>query len=512
VPSPEEAGQGDRRLEVTLGLLLVGLTAFTIIAFVAPNVGVATVSERLDLVLNTGAMLAAIAVAALAWARYRVSGEARSFYHAGAFTTLASVNAAVLIIHVLNRGAEFGFSMDDPGPLPVIAYVIARFVAAALLVVGGLAAIRQTSLAHRPAVVLVLAPSILTLALLGLIAFGRESIALPITSEGLDHLRRLPGEPMELSMLSAGLVASQLGIGALFAAAAWLAYRTAKRGDRPADAYLSIGLVLAAFSQVHAAVNPGSFAGMVTTADALRIAFYGALLAGVLVQTRTDVRAIGEANAQLRRLRDADVKRALLEERGRLAREVHDGLAQDLWTARLKQGRLAGMLEDGEARELAVEVMETIDTGIADARQAVMAMRAGSTDGPLLEVVQRYVDDFADRFAIEADFGAIGAVPELPARTQAELLRIVQEALNNVRKHADATVVRVRATSENGTFRLVVTDNGRGFEPSRTSDGFGLAGMRERADLIGALLEVASAPRDGTRVAVSLQHTGSGAE
>jgi signal transduction histidine kinase len=202
----------------------------------------------------------------------------------------------------------------------------------------------------------------------------------------------------------------------------------------------------------------------------------------------------------------------LLEERGRLAREVHDGLAQDLWTARLKQGRLAGMLEDGEARELAVEVMETIDTGIADARQAVMAMRAGSTDGPLLEVVQRYVDDFADRFAIEADFGAIGAVPELPARTQAELLRIVQEALNNVRKHADATVVRVRATSENGTFRLVVTDNGRGFEPSRTSDGFGLAGMRERADLIGALLEVASAPRDGTRVAVSLQHTWSGAE
>jgi hypothetical protein len=141
--------------------------------------------------------------------------------------------------------------------------------------------------------------------------------------------------------------------------------------------------------------------------------------------------------------------------------------------------------------------METIDTGIADARQAVMAMRAGSTDAPLLEVVQRYVEDFADRFAIDADFEATGAAPELPARTQAELLRIVQEALNNVRKHADATVVRVRATSENGTFRLVVTDNGRGFEPGRAGNGFGLAGMRERADLIGAELEIESRPRDG---------------
>ena len=92
MPRPNAAESGERRLRIVLGLLLLGLTVFTALVFLAPDVRIAVVNERLDLIINTGATLGAGAIAALAWARYRVTAEARSFYQAGAFLTLAAVN------------------------------------------------------------------------------------------------------------------------------------------------------------------------------------------------------------------------------------------------------------------------------------------------------------------------------------------------------------------------------------------------------------------------------------
>ena len=496
------AESGERRLRIVLGLLFLGLTAFTALVFATPDVRIAVINERLDVIINTGTTLGAGAIAALAWARYRVTSEARSFYQAGAFLTLAAVNGSVMAVLALDRGPELGFDLADPGPMPIISFVLARFVAAALLLIGGWAALRQEFLPRRHAALLVVAPAVLTITLLSILRRGE--VAMPLSAEALDHLRRLPGEPLEPSVVSAGLLGVQLGIGAMFLAAAWLAYRSTIRDHRWTDAYLAIGLVLAAFSQVHFALNPGSYAALVTTGDALRAGFYAVLLAGVIVQSRADVDAIEAANAELRVLRDADVQRALLEERARLAREVHDGLAQDLWYARLKQGRLAKLVDGDEARELVQEVMTAIDSGIAEARQTVMAMRAGSTDAPLLEVVKRYVEDFGDRFALDVRFSASGDLPELPARAQAEILRIVQEALNNVRKHADATVVRVEATADEEWLTMSVTDNGRGFQPDQATRGYGLSGMRERAELIGGRLEIDAAVSDGTRVRITV--------
>jgi signal transduction histidine kinase len=498
---------GERQLQVVLGLLVLGLTLFTVLAFFSTNVQVAVINERLDLIINTIATAGAGAIAALAWARYRVTAEGRSFYQAGAFLTLASVNAGVMWVIAMDRGPELGFSLQDPGPLPIFSFLLARFVAAALLLIGGLAAIRRTVLERRMAAVLVIAPAVLTLTLLSILRRSGE-VATPLSQEAIDHLRRLPGEPLEPSLVSTGLLAVQVAIGLMFLGAAWLAYRSAMTDRRPMDIYLSIGLILAAFSQVHFAANPGSYAALVTTGDLLRVGFYAALLAGVIVQTRADTRTIIDANRELRLLRDAEVGRALLEERGRLAREVHDGLAQDLWYARLKLGRLAQMVPEGEPRELAEDVMNGIDSGIADARQTVMAMRAGSTDAPLLELLQRYADDFGDRFALDVRFESAGEPPELPARVQAEILRIAQEALNNVRKHADATVVRVGVSAGEDGLTIRVIDNGKGFEPDRSTRGFGLVGMRERAGLIGARLKIESAPSDGTRVTLSVPSRG----
>jgi signal transduction histidine kinase len=203
----------------------------------------------------------------------------------------------------------------------------------------------------------------------------------------------------------------------------------------------------------------------------------------------------------------AEIDRAALEERARLARELHDGLAQDLWLAKLKAGRLSALvtLEEG-GMALCAELESAIDAGLADARQAVMALRvsAQGSDAPLADLLGRYIDDFGDRFGLRVEFACPAGFPQLDHRAEAELLRIAQEALNNVRRHADATVVRVSLDRTPEGVVLSIRDNGRGFDPAALVDGgYGLSSMKERATIINALLTITSREQGGTDVTVS---------
>ena len=180
---------------------------------------------------------------------------------------------------------------------------------------------------------------------------------------------------------------------------------------------------------------------LVTTGDLLRVAFYAILLVAVAAETRQDVRDLHAANAELVRLRDAAAAQATAEERARLAREIHDGMSQQLWLARLKQGRLLteGGLSD-EALVLAADVTGSIESALDEAKQAILALRPAEGSS-FVEVMERYVDEFSDRFGIPAEHSIDAVVERLGPRAQAELLRIAQEALANARKHADATRV-----------------------------------------------------------------------
>lgn len=213
-----------------------------------------------------------------------------------------------------------------------------------------------------------------------------------------------------------------------------------------------------------------------------------------------DISALREVELQL-----VDRERALAgaQERERLARELHDGLAQDLWLAKLKATRLATQHELGpEARALTDELTAAVDAGISEAREAVAAMRyVGEEGAPLREVLSRLLEDFEDRFGLAIEFECDPQLPTPSARTEAEILRIAQEALTNVRRHADATLVRVRVAVEGDQLVLEVRDNGCGFEIETVGESpYGLAGMRERAELIGGRIEIETAPRRGTRV------------
>ena len=112
--------------------------------------------------------------------------------------------------------------------------------------------------------------------------------------------------------------------------------------------------------------------------------------------------------------------------------------------------------------------------------------------------------DFSDRFGIAAECRCDAAADRLSPRAQAELLRIVQEALANVRKHADATLVRVEL-SDRRRLELRVTDNGRGFATDQVGRaGYGLSSMEQRAAIIGGSLTIDSREQDGTRVLVQM--------
>jgi len=164
----------------------------------------------------------------------------------------------------------------------------------------------------------------------------------------------------------------------------------------------------------------------------------------------------------------------------------------------------AALGKDPEARALVSDASDAIDQGLAEAHQAVMAMRiAAAEDGSFGQLLARYTEDFEDRFGQRIRVECDPALPELPARTQAELLRIAQEALANVHRHADAKVALIRARVEDGWFVLVIQDDGRGFEVGEPGQSdFGLLAMRERAAMIGGELSIDSHPGGGTRVEV----------
>jgi signal transduction histidine kinase len=485
------------RLDTAIIALAVGLTAVTATAMIDAPLGALVESRVLDVAINVTATLVGAAVAILAWVRWRETRAPAALYESSAFLALSTVNALTLGLVFAGLDASFGLTPDRPSAGPVYLWTLARLSAAVLLVVGAVRGLRR-SRPLVPAVVVAFLPTAALLVLgVVLLALGPTLPPLVPADAVFDRASVDAGPAV------AAVAAVQAVVFCLFIVAAILYRRLFVRGRSISSAFLSVGLVIAAFSQVHFAFSPIASVGLVTSSDLLRVVFYAVLFLGIQAELEADLGALRRANVELERLREVDAANAALAERTRLAREIHDGLAQDLWYAKLKLGRLVQapeLVED--SRAAGREVLTAVDSALAEARQAVMAMRVDPSSGSTLaDVLRSYVDDFGDRFALRTEFTAEPGVPRLPPRTEAEVLRIVQEAMNNVRKHADATLIRVRAECRDGMVEVTVTDNGRGFDPERVPDSrFGLRGMRERAELVGASLSVRSAPSDGTVV------------
>ena len=225
-----------------------------------------------------------------------------------------------------------------------------------------------------------------------------------------------------------------------------------------------------------------------------------------------DVTALRESTAALERSR-AEL-RALAthlqdvreEERTRLSREVHDVIGQQLTAIRLGVGWFGRRYpSDGEAAERLGEVRATIDETIGHARQIASDLRPGVLDDfGLASAVEWQAERFQDRAGTPCAVEVRGQT-EPPGDVATAAFRVLQEALTNVARHAGAGRVAVTLELGAGSLRLVVADDGRGFDAARTERrSLGLVGMRERAGALGGRLEVRGTPGQGTVVECTL--------
>ena len=233
--------------------------------------------------------------------------------------------------------------------------------------------------------------------------------------------------------------------------------------------------------------------------------------------------ALAIQNARLHR-RVGDL--AIAEERERIAREMHDSLAQVLGYVNTKTQAVQELLRQGQTERASAHVGqlgEAARAAYADVREGILALRTSLGPGRgLLEALQEYLHLWREQSGIEAELSVqpVGAsLDRLPPAAELQLLRIVQEALANVRKHAGARHAVVRISVEPGAVETVISDDGAGFDPARAhladdrSPRFGLSTMRERAESAGGTLEIVSMPGQGTRIAVRIPtHPASGFE
>jgi signal transduction histidine kinase len=222
-----------------------------------------------------------------------------------------------------------------------------------------------------------------------------------------------------------------------------------------------------------------------------------------------------ELRAKEQRLRELSSRAVLLQEAERrvIARELHDSAGQALTAIRINLQIIAQLEQSGgneRVAGLASRTLTIADATLEEIRRAVSMLGPAILDDVgLVAAIQRLCDDFGERSDLRID-SDLAELPQggLSAALESVCYRVAQEALTNVARHARATHVRVALTLDPGAVHLEVADNGQGFDPSPrprgSPGGRGLVGMRERVELLGGTLRIATQPGGGTTITVDL--------
>jgi signal transduction histidine kinase len=222
------------------------------------------------------------------------------------------------------------------------------------------------------------------------------------------------------------------------------------------------------------------------------------------------------------RLREKGIERAraeaeftaILAERNRMAREIHDTLAQGLGAISMQLELVKSQISpdsNGAAKHLE-QAHELVRHSLTDARKSIWNMRSQVLEtGDLASALTGVLQQLADGTGVEGNIHVLGRPRRLPPVTENNLLRIGQEAITNSMKHAHAKQIEVELEFADKEVRLRVNDNGKGFNDVRPpvgESGFGLLGMRERAEQLQARLTIRSNPGRGTEVILIVPVTG----
>ena len=217
------------------------------------------------------------------------------------------------------------------------------------------------------------------------------------------------------------------------------------------------------------------------------------------------VRAAAKENVLIRHQYDA-----ILAERGRLARELHDTLEQALAGVKLQLEAVLGTLDVAptKARKSLEVARDMLRYGLDEARRSIMDLRSSALEaGDLPEALTEMARQMTQESQLSADVRVVGAYRRLEGAQEHHLLRIGLEALTNVVKHANAHRVEIELRLEPRDVHLVVRDDGDGFREAPDLGGgerFGLRGISERVDKLGGTLHIGNRPEGGAEVAVSV--------
>jgi signal transduction histidine kinase len=443
-------------------VLLFGLLGATLALFLAyPTLRHPYSLPELKLVLATTFMLAGGLVALLSATRFAVEGRRFDlFLCTGFFVT----SAAWLAFSVIPSVAKAETHRTE-----LWAAIIGRMLGWALIAAAPFAGGR---IQHRK---FVLSNAILASIGCLIIVWGMSrslGLTLPNLNPAVD-----PTVPSSLT----GVLAAQSLLNLL--AVIGFANRFRQKGE-DLDRWLALGATLMLFSSLHFLFTPLINAGDVSQGDWLRLLAYGVLLVGVW-----------------RAIRGSEFGRAVAEERARVAREIHDGLAQYLFAISTH----ASMLENGA--DLAKTLPALKEAALAaqqEARYAILALSSASGRAPFDAALRRYVDFLTADGSLEVEL-EIDSTITLGPDEQIELFRIVQEGLANSRKHAGAQHAWVQIGERAGERFVALRDDGAGFDATEGGAGQGLRNMRERAASIGGALTLSSSPGAGTALEVLLR-------
>jgi signal transduction histidine kinase len=438
-----------------------GAAAVTALAFAVPSVQYAYRSPSLHVAIETTNALIALLAAYLVFGRFRVSALLSDLVLVCALTLFAFTNLFFLALPLAVPSAY-----PDSGA--TWTSVLGILLATAAFGAGGFASERRLRNPARAAGLgVALCIWLVTGAGVCIAVFaGDTSAGFPawLSPESADR-PLLVGNPAVLTAQLVGVL--------LFLVAAFGYLRRAERGRDELMQWFGAGATLAAFASLNYLFFPSLYSEWVYTGDFLRLGFY--LL--VLVGTGREI--------QMYWHRLADV--AVLEDRRRIARDLHDGLAQELAFIAAETSGPAG-----KAAERALD----------ESRRAIAALTR-RVDEPLDVALVQAAEEVAYRVGTQVRFEG-ARVADVPGETREALIRIVREAVTNAARHGGAERVQIELANGNG-LRLLIADDGSGFTPGGPRPGgFGLVSMRERAEALGGSFRLASAPGRGTEIEVVL--------
>lgn len=428
----------------------------------------------LHVAVETAAALISVVAAQLAWGRFRQSLELGDLLLAGSLAVLAATNLFFSAIPAISDSGPGSFATWAPAG----GRLLGAGVLAAAAVVPEQVLRHPMRDARRLFGLLGVTLAVLGLAVAGLGDALPEAIPADLSPDSASR-PRIVGNPIVL--------ASELISVGLFAVATVGYARSADTRDDPFARWIAIAATLAAFSRLNFFLFPSLYSPYFYTGDVLRVGAYAAL-------------AIGGA-LEMRRLRHVLAAAAVLDERQRIAREVHDGVAQDLAFILQHSRRLA---RQPAAPPTLTALATAAERALDECRHAIAALTR-SGDEPLGEALTMTAVETAGREGAEVET-SIDADVTVPDATQEALLRVTREAIINAIRHGGAETVKVQLRRD-GALRLSVIDDGAGFDVAQAAAEPGRMGLRSmdaRVRAVGGEIVIDSRPGHGTRVDVTL--------